>query len=174
MLDACAGRILDRAMTSREYDYRKKLRLQKIGDVEYVVKATDLENHIKKFGSFNQYSCPNICHMSKVFDAVFEAHTVTGHAASTRTHKNAAEKYKNIPETVCTLFCSLCPICVRGKTNLSRKATLKPIVSSAFNDRGQVDLIDMQSTPDGPYNWIMHYQDHLTKFSYLRALRKKS
>ena len=174
MLDACAGRIVDRPMTSREYDYRKKLCLQKIGDIEYVVKIADLDTHIKKFGQFNQFSCPKICHMAKLFDAIFEAHTSTGHAATTRTHKNATEKYANIPESICAVFCSLCPICVRGKMNLARKATLVPIVSKTFNDRGQLDLIDMQSTPDGPYCWILHYQDHLTKFSYLRALRKKS
>lgn len=31
----------------------------------------------------------------------------------------------------------------------------------------------MQSAPDGEFKWIMHYQDHLTKFSYLRALPNK-
>ena len=49
-----------------------------------------------------------------------------------------------------------------------------PILSETFNDRGQMDLIDMQATPDSEYKWILHYQDNLTKFSYLRALRNKS
>ena len=31
----------------------------------------------------------------------------------------------------------------------------------------------MQSAADGEYKWIMHYQDHLTKSSYLRALPNK-
>ena len=47
-------------------------------------------------------------------------------------------------------------------------------MTDTFNDRGQVDLIDMQSNPDGEFRWILHYQDHLTKFTYLRAIRKKS
>ena len=174
MLDACAGRILDRPLTSREYDYRKKMRLQVIAGIEYVVKATDLDDHIAQFGEYNQLNCPKICHVEVLFEAIYEAHIKAGHAASSRTHKTTLEKYCNIPESICAAHYSLCPICVRNKINLARKTTLVPIVSKTFNDRGQLDLIDMQSAVDGPFNWIMHYQDHLTKFSYLRALRQKS
>ncbi|XP_072389381.1 KRAB-A domain-containing protein 2-like [Diabrotica undecimpunctata] len=41
---------------------------------------------------------------------------------------------------------------------------MKPILSSAFNSRRQVNLIDMQSQADGDYKFIIVYQDHLTKF----------
>jgi hypothetical protein len=40
---------------------------------------------------------------------------------------------------------------------------VRPILSSAFNSRGRVDLVDMQSMPDGIYRSIMNYQDHLTR-----------
>ena len=33
-----------------------------------------------------------------------------------------------------------------------------------MNSRAQVDLVDMQSQPDGDLKWIHVYQDHLTKF----------
>ncbi|GFX64876.1 SCAN domain-containing protein 3 [Trichonephila clavipes] len=42
-----------------------------------------------------------------------------------------------------------------------------------FNHRGQVDLVDLQSTPDRNYKWLLHYQDHTTKFSFLRPLTSK-
>ncbi|XP_050499952.1 KRAB-A domain-containing protein 2-like [Diabrotica virgifera virgifera] len=38
----------------------------------------------------------------------------------------------------------------------------------------QVDLIDFQSQPDGEYKFILVYQDHLTKFVVLRALKSKT
>lgn len=38
----------------------------------------------------------------------------------------------------------------------------------------QVDLIDLQSQADGDYKFIMVYQDHLTKFVRLRALKTKT
>jgi hypothetical protein len=50
---------------------------------------------------------------------------------------------------------------------------VKPIISEDFLCRGQVDLIDMQSSSDGPWNWIMNYQDHHTKFCVQRALTQK-
>ena len=50
---------------------------------------------------------------------------------------------------------------------------IKPIISNDFNSRGQVDLVDFQSIHDGEYNLMMHFQDHLTKFSNLRPLKSK-
>jgi IS30 family transposase len=38
----------------------------------------------------------------------------------------------------------------------------------------QVDLIDMQSFPDGDYKYILVYQDHGIKFCVIEALTKKS
>lgn len=42
-----------------------------------------------------------------------------------------------------------------------------------MNSRCQVDLIDMQSQPDNDFKFIFVYQDHLTKFVQLRALKSK-
>lgn len=46
----------------------------------------------------------------------------------------------------------------------------RPILSSALNDGGQVDLIDYRALPDGYFKGIMHYNEHFTKFSFLRPL----
>jgi hypothetical protein len=73
-----------------------------------------------------------------------------------------------------SIFVEMCPLCAVDKSIPSRKSVREPIMTDTFNDRGQVDLIDMQSNPDGEFRWILHYQDHLTKFTYLRAIRKKS
>lgn len=50
----------------------------------------------------------------------------------------------------------------------------KPMVFKHFNERCQVDLIDMQTCSDGEYRFIMVYQDHLTKYVILRHLKFKS
>ena len=42
-----------------------------------------------------------------------------------------------------------------------------------MNNRCQVDLIDYQSCPSNRYKWLMVYQDHLTKFVFLRPLTSK-
>lgn len=56
---------------------------------------------------------------------------------------------------------------------MNRKLVIKPITSNDFNERGQVDLIDFQSVPDGNYKWILNYQDHNTKFISLRPMESK-
>ena len=54
------------------------------------------------------------------------------------------------------------------------KLIVRPITSSDFNSRGQVDFVDdYQSCPDCDFQWVMHYQDHLAKFSILRPLKLK-
>ena len=50
---------------------------------------------------------------------------------------------------------------------------MRPILTSKFASRGQIDLIDMQSMPHNSFRWIMVYQDHLTKFCVLRCLTSK-
>ena len=54
------------------------------------------------------------------------------------------------------------------------------IVSSHFGHRGQMDLIDLQSSPDVAidgrleYKWLFHYQDHFYKISILAPMTSKS
>ncbi len=47
------------------------------------------------------------------------------------------------------------------------------MVFNEVNARGQVDLIDMQSCNDGGYKFILNYQDNLSKFVTLGALKTK-
>ena len=57
------------------------------------------------------------------------------------------------------------------KIESSKKGlVIKPMIFSEMNSRAQVDLIDMQSQPDGDLKWILVYQDHLKKFVQLRPV----
>ena len=47
------------------------------------------------------------------------------------------------------------------------------MICSKMNSRAQVELIDIQSQPEGDFKWIVVYQDHLTKFVQLRPLTSK-
>ena len=60
------------------------------------------------------------------------------------------------------------------KTESSKKGlVIKPVIFSEMNFRAQLDLIDMQSQPDGDLKWIRVYKDHLTKFVQLRPVTSK-
>ena len=43
-----------------------------------------------------------------------------------------------------------------------------------MNSQGQCDLIDMQSEADSDYKFILTYQDQLTKFCFLKPLKRKT
>ena len=47
------------------------------------------------------------------------------------------------------------------------------MIFSEMNCRAQVDLIDIQSQPDGDLKWILVYRDHLTKFVQLCPVTSK-
>lgn len=51
---------------------------------------------------------------------------------------------------------------------------MKPLIFKEINERVQVDLIDMQTSRDGEYRFILNYQEHLTKFEFLRPLKTKT
>jgi len=67
----------------------------------------------------------------------------------------------------------LCTTCNVKKSKPCKGVVVKPILSADFNSRGPIDLIDFQSTPDGNFKWVMNYQDHVTKYLYLRPLTSK-
>ena len=84
------------------------------------------------------------------------------------------KKYCNITRQVIDLYLALCEHCQLKEKTPKRGSVARPILSHYMNSRYQVDLIDMQSEPDGYYRFILNYQDHLTKFTILRPLKSKT
>jgi hypothetical protein len=56
---------------------------------------------------------------------------------------------------------------------LKKELVVNPILHNEMNSRCQVDLIDMQSNPDRDMQFILVYEDHLTKYVHLRSLHSK-
>jgi hypothetical protein len=88
--------------------------------------------------------------MNKVYDVVIqEAHCkITGHCGRDATYAIVKENFYSISQAMVTKFIKACSVCVRR--NMSRKTlpgAKKPICSTSFRDRFQVDLIDMRSNP---------------------------
>lgn len=106
-----------------------------------------------------------------MYERINDYHIRTGHGGNVKLRMAVANKY-NIPRPAIEIFLSTCAIC-NCKKNMNRKLVIKPIISKDFNERGQVDLVDFQSFPDGKFKWILNYQDHSTKFLSLRPLESK-
>lgn len=67
----------------------------------------------------------------------------------------------------------MCKVCNLKKNQKHAGIIVKPIKSKDFNVREQMDLTDFQSCPDGEFKWLLNYQDHSTKFLYLRQFKTK-
>jgi hypothetical protein len=113
-------------------------------------------------------------HIDDMYDILKRAHIATGHGGRDKMVKALSVKYANITSDVIEIFKSMCTECMKKRKRFAVKGVVvRPILTKDYGSRGQVDLVDMQSMPNGQYKWIMVYQDHLTKFCVLRPLTSK-
>lgn len=111
---------------------------------------------------------------SDVFDVLHDAHQSLGHGGRDRMLYELNSKFKNITRFEVDLYLSLCEQCQLKHKKIRKGLVVKPIISSEFNSRCQVDLIDFQSNADQLFKFIMVYQDHLTKFVVIKPLKTKT
>lgn len=84
-------------------------------------------------------------HQLQVFDAIHEAHVDVGHLKRDRTWMSVKSRYYNVPQNLVALYISLCPICNTENPSVpAPRGAKKPILSNAFRDRFQIDLVDMR------------------------------
>ena len=135
----------------------------KLGDLTKLIRKRKTDNDdIKYFVSIEE-----------IYDIIKKARLALNHAGRDKMEKEINRKYANITLNCINLYKSLCEECQLRRKHSSKGVVVKPIVSKDFNSRGQVDLVDMQSMPDGNYRFIMNYQDHLTKFCIIEVLSSK-
>lgn len=109
-----------------------------------------------------------------LFQRILEAHVSTGHGGVKKTRLGLHDKYCNITERMVAIFLANCESCQKKKSKPNKGLVVKPLCSSGLGSRGQVDLIIMESQPDRDYVNIMNYQDHFTKFNFLRPLKSRT
>jgi hypothetical protein len=117
--------------------------------------------------------------MLLIFDVIEEAYCKHGHLGQDKTLDGCKPTYYSLTQELVQIFSKGCnvylekqpvvPPCMDAK---------KPIISSVFRNRFQVDLVDMraQRKPDVHgliQRWIMTVKDHLTGLIYLAALPRK-
>ena len=101
---------------------------------------------------------------------------LTGHSGEKKTWQKLRETYDNIPIHAVREYIASCERCLekRKRKETAAGTVVKPILVTDLNQRSQVDLVDMQSMKDGSFKWILHYQEHLSKFHILRPLTSKT
>ena len=116
--------------------------------------------------------------MEDMFEAIKQIHVEQNHLGRTPLYKRISRLFHGITERICQIFVSHCEVCQLKKSRKSVKSlVIKPISSSSYLSRGQIDLIDFSTIfpeQNQPYKWLLVYQDHFTKFVRLRALINKT
>lgn len=125
-------------------------------------------------------SVPRIAIVEEAYGLIRKAHETTHHLKAKITYQELKKTISNISEDIVEMYVRCCAFCAANtrKKSTGAKSVHRPIYTKGFNTRGQVDLVDMRSLPDKlpngvTYVWIMHYQDHATKYCVLRALPDK-
>ena len=98
-------------------------------------------------------------HNDEIFEIIKRTHVSTGHGGRDKMMKVMSQKYANITREAVELFKSLCAECMKKRKRSAIKGVVvRPILTNDYGSRGQVDLIDMQSLPNGLHKWILVYQ----------------
>ena len=103
---------------------------------------------------------------------IHRCHLQVAHAGRDKTWARVKESYSRVPYILVQCYLKTCVTCA-GREKAKKAPCGKPIISSRYLQRLQMDLIDFTSIPDGPMKWILHMRDHFTKFSWVHPLPSK-
>ncbi|XP_055854361.1 KRAB-A domain-containing protein 2-like [Episyrphus balteatus] len=112
-------------------------------------------------------------HMDETFQIIYETHMKNGHCGRNRMEKEINTVYRNITREMIRNFLFLCYICEQKRPAPKIVEKEKP-ESRGFETRFprcQVNVMDMVDKHDGPYKYILVYEDYQTKFVQLRPLK---
>jgi hypothetical protein len=152
------------------YNYAKYFRIEETESLDGSAKKTLLH---KNTGSI-------VVHMLAIFDVIHEAHCRLGHLAVMKTLVETKPAHYSPTYELVKIYCENCYVCMEKQPTVSpRKDAKKPILSSEFRDRFQVDLIDMRTMQKMEVygvmqHWIMTIKDHSTGLVYLAVLPRKT
>ena len=123
-------------------------------------------------GTVDVNTLKRMTYLERVYSDIQRNHVVD-HSKGRTLHSRISEVFDNISKEVCKIFTDSCPLCVERQARTKPVAGLKPIITSGFGKRGQVDLIDFQSMPDGSFNFLLNYVDHGIKFVFSKPIKFK-
>jgi hypothetical protein len=138
------------------YEWEKKYNVVVSGEIAVIVLRLDTAVDV---GSMDLSSFRQPTYAEKPFANLLKIHSVD-HCKRTTFFKQVKDRHGNVARYVCTMFTDCCPHCI---VLLSRKkpvSRIKNIITFGFGVRGQVDLIDFQSMPDGDFRFLLNYIDH--------------
>ena len=85
--------------------------------------------------------------LEDMYNVIKKVHTDRGNPGRDGLYKALSQKYYGVTKSVCQIFTSQCEICQLKRHKKPMKSlVVKPISSSSYLSRGQMDLIDFSTT----------------------------
>ena len=84
----------------------------------------------------------------------------TDHCKGVTFYYRVRDKHGNVTRDVCKLFTDVCPHCIVVISRRKPTAGIQPIITLGMSVRGQANLIDFPSMPDGVFKFLLNYSDH--------------
>ena len=140
---------------------------EKVGDGMLVYKEAN--------ASLEPYK--QVQHYGTLFESLRSIHQLERDHKKSHTLYAVSQKRfgKSVPRWCAQAIGDTCPVCIsRHMLRKQPTAGHQPILSRGFGSRGQLDLIDFQSMPDGKFRFLMVYRDHGIKICRLIPLRNKT
>lgn len=166
-------KLRDEYKFAQAYEWKSKYNIYPIGDEEHLIHSVKLDDD----GNFPPVEdCHIVSNREVCFDHINDIHRGgLVHLKAAQLHKQVKDGYgKSIPRWTLMLFVKTCPDCIKQKDDRKKpKAGHQPIITRGLGARLQVDLIDMQSMPDGKFRFICNSVDHGIKFAMLDAIETK-
>ena len=157
--------ILKTSKTRHQYRLLNRYKLIQNGEEEQLVeRKKDIEETTEP---------RKVLSIDESYEVLVEIHKQTMHGGINMMLQLVKKSYSNITQSLVTKFVALCPHCASKSIKPKAGLVIKPIRSHNFASRGQIDLMDFQSIAYNGYRFIFNYQDHFTKFVWLRALKTK-
>ena len=111
----------------------------------------------------NQSSCLSALqqptYVERLFSDLHKIHCID-HCKSNTFSKRAKQTHDNVPRELCKMSTDCCPQCIRVLQRRKQVAGIKNVVTKGFGVCGQVNLINLQSMPDGKLKILLNYIDH--------------
>ena len=148
----------EKPSNSREFRWVASLTLVEYGDTYKLVRKNGGKQVVPE---------------SRLFEVIHDAHVLSGHGGRDKLVAVLKKEFWNVTYEFVQIYLSTCQQCEEKRPRARRHLVVSPIVSDGFNSRAQADLINFESEPDGEYKYVLTYQDHLTKFVFLKALTSK-
>lgn len=114
-----------------------------------------------------------VLHQGEMFEELMRIHEDAGHQKSRGFELRVKQQWCRVPRWVTELIVDCCSQCNSRVHRKLATAGHKPILTKGMGNRGQIDLIDLQSCKDGEYKFLLNYQDHGVKLYDNRALTSK-